>query len=53
MSIDADLGAGLITEQEARERRINLQREASFFGSMDGASKFVKGMPSRDCYCLD
>ncbi len=43
MSIDADLGAGLINEHEARERRITLQREASFFGSMDGASKFVKG----------
>ena len=43
MSIDADLGAGLISEQEAKEKRIKLQREASFFGSMDGASKFVKG----------
>ncbi len=43
MSIDADLGAGLITEQEAKERRLKLQREASLFGSMDGASKFVKG----------
>jgi flagellar biosynthesis protein FlhA len=43
MSIDADLSAGMITEQEAKERRLKLQREASFFGSMDGASKFVKG----------
>lgn len=43
MSIDADLGAGIISEQEAKEKRIKLQREASFFGSMDGASKFVKG----------
>jgi len=43
MSIDADLSAGLISEQEAKEKRIELQREASFFGSMDGASKFVKG----------
>jgi flagellar biosynthesis protein FlhA len=43
MAIDADLNAGMITEQEAKNRRIKLQREASFFGSMDGASKFVKG----------
>ena len=43
MSIDADLSAGLISEQDAKERRLKLQREASFFGSMDGASKFVKG----------
>ncbi|MGI6452788.1 MAG: flagellar biosynthesis protein FlhA [Syntrophomonadaceae bacterium] len=43
MSIDADLSAGLISEQEARERRSKLQREANFFGAMDGASKFVKG----------
>ncbi len=43
MSIDADLGAGLITEQEAKQERLKLQREASFFGSMDGASKFVRG----------
>jgi len=43
MSIDADLGAGMISEQEAKDRRQKLQREASFFGSMDGASKFVKG----------
>jgi flagellar biosynthesis protein FlhA len=43
MSIDADLNSGLITEQEARERRRLIQREADFFGAMDGASKFVKG----------
>src|SRR5687767_2340734 len=43
MAIDADLGAGLITEKEARERRSAIQREADFHGSMDGASKFVRG----------
>ncbi len=43
MSIDADLNAGLITEDEARRRRRNIQREADFYGAMDGASKFVKG----------
>lgn len=43
MSIDADLNAGLITDTEARERRKNIQREADFYGAMDGASKFVKG----------
>lgn len=43
MAIDADLNAGIITEQEARRRRTNIQREADFYGSMDGASKFVKG----------
>lgn len=43
MSIDADLNAGLITDEEARERRKKLQREADFYGAMDGASKFVKG----------
>jgi flagellar biosynthesis protein FlhA len=43
MAIDADLNAGMITEDEAKRRRVKLQREASFFGSMDGASKFVKG----------
>ena len=43
MSIDADLNAGLITEDEARERRMKIQREADFYGAMDGASKFVKG----------
>lgn len=43
MSIDADLNAGLISEKEARERREKLEREADFYGAMDGASKFVKG----------
>lgn len=43
MAIDADLNAGLITEDEAKNRRKDLQREASFYGAMDGASKFVKG----------
>jgi flagellar biosynthesis protein FlhA len=43
MSIDADLNAGLLTEDEARRRRKAIQREADFYGAMDGASKFVKG----------
>ena len=43
MSIDADLNAGLIDESEARQRRMAIQEEADFYGSMDGASKFVKG----------
>lgn len=43
MAIDADLSAGLINEDEARTRRKQLEEEASFFGSMDGASKFVRG----------
>ena len=43
MAIDADLNSGLINETEARNRRDNISREAEFFGSMDGASKFVKG----------
>ncbi len=43
MSIDADLNAGMISEQQARERREKVSREADFYGSMDGASKFVKG----------
>lgn len=43
MSIDADLNAGLIDEKEARRRREEIQREADFYGAMDGASKFVKG----------
>lgn len=43
MSIDADLNAGMINENEARDRRKALERETSFYGSMDGASKFVKG----------
>lgn len=43
MSIDADLNAGLIDEMTAKQRRNDLQAEADFYGSMDGASKFVKG----------
>ncbi len=43
MAIDADLSSGLIDEDTARVRRSKIQREADFFGSMDGASKFVKG----------
>ncbi|OQY10764.1 MAG: flagellar biosynthesis protein FlhA [Fusobacteriia bacterium 4572_132] len=43
MSIDADYNAGLITETEAKEKRQKIQREADFYGAMDGASKFVKG----------
>lgn len=43
MAIDADLNAGLITEDEAKIRRENVRREADFYGAMDGASKFVKG----------
>lgn len=43
MSIDADLNAGLITEEEARNRRRQIEQEADFYGAMDGASKFVRG----------
>lgn len=43
MAIDADLNAGLIAEDEARKRRAEVSQEAEFFGSMDGASKFVRG----------
>jgi flagellar biosynthesis protein FlhA len=43
MSIDADLNAGVIDESEARKRREEIRREADFYGSMDGASKFVRG----------
>jgi len=43
MAIDADLNAGQITDEEARKRRKEIGREADFYGSMDGASKFVKG----------
>ncbi len=43
MAIDADLSAGLIEEAEARQRRKDLEDESSFFGAMDGASKFVRG----------
>ncbi|WP_374149221.1 flagellar biosynthesis protein FlhA [Priestia megaterium] len=43
MSIDADLNAGMISEKQAIDRREKIQREADFYGAMDGASKFVKG----------
>lgn len=43
MAIDADLSSGMITEKEARERRMIIQREAEFYGAMDGATKLVKG----------
>jgi flagellar biosynthesis protein FlhA len=43
MAIDADLNAGLITQDQARERRLEVRQEADFYGSMDGASKFVRG----------
>jgi flagellar biosynthesis protein FlhA len=43
MAIDADLNAGLITQDEARTRRLEVRAEADFYGSMDGASKFVRG----------
>lgn len=43
MSIDADLNAGMINETQAKERRQKIEREADFYGAMDGASKFVKG----------
>ena len=43
MAIDADLNAGLITQEDARTRRAEVRQEADFYGSMDGASKFVRG----------
>jgi flagellar biosynthesis protein FlhA len=43
MAIDADLNAGLINEEQARARRVQIAREADFYGAMDGASKFVRG----------
>ena len=43
MAIDADLNAGMITQEEAHERRVEIRTEADFYGSMDGASKFVRG----------
>ena len=43
MAIDADVAAGLITEEEAIKKRLDIQREADFYGAMDGASKFVQG----------
>ena len=43
MSIDADLNMGFITQEQAQVRRKTLEKEAAFYGAMDGASKFVKG----------
>jgi len=43
MAIDSDMSAGLITEEEARDRRKTLEEESNFYGSMDGAAKFVRG----------
>ena len=43
MAVDADLSSGLITEEQARKRRSDIQREADFYGAMDGATKIVKG----------
>lgn len=43
MAIDADMNSGIISEEQARERRSDIQREAEFYGAMDGATKFVKG----------
>ncbi len=43
MAIDADLNTGVISEKQARERRDKIQQESSFFGAMDGATKYVKG----------
>jgi len=43
MAIDADLNAGLLTDEQARDRRQEVREEADFYGSMDGASKFVRG----------
>lgn len=43
MAIDADLNAGILSQEEARTRRSDIAREADFYGSMDGASKFVRG----------
>ncbi len=43
MAIDSDLSAGLITEEEAKKKRAELQQESTFFGAMDGAAKFVRG----------
>ena len=43
MAIDADLNSGVLTPDEATDRRADVSKEADFYGSMDGASKFVKG----------
>lgn len=50
MAIDADLNTGAITEKQARERRNKIQEESAFFGSMDGATKYVKGRCSSWSY---
>lgn len=52
MAIDADLNTGAITEKEARERRTKIQQESNFFGSMDGATKYVKGDARRPYYYI-
>lgn len=52
MAIDADLNAGLIAEDEARKRRAEVAQEAEFFGSMDGASKFVRGDATAGIFIL-
>src|SRR5690606_15973206 len=43
MAIDSDLSSGLISEDDARKRRSELEQESTFFGAMDGAAKFVRG----------
>ncbi|MCM8773660.1 MAG: flagellar biosynthesis protein FlhA, partial [Candidatus Omnitrophica bacterium] len=43
MSIDADLNAGIITDEEAKRRRLEIEREADFYGAMDGAARFIRG----------
>lgn len=52
MSIDADLNMGFIDQAEAQNRRRNLEKEAAFYGAMDGASKFVKGDAIAGILCL-
>ena len=48
MAIDADLGAGILSSEEAKEKRQSIEKEADFYGAMDGASKFVKEMQLRN-----
>ena len=52
MAIDADLNTGILNQEEAKIRRKEISSEADFYGSMDGASKFVRGDASRDTYSL-
>ncbi len=53
MAIDADLNAGALDQESAKQRRKEVGEEAEFYGSMDGASKFVRGDASQDCsFCL-